>query len=82
MDVATILVKTISPFPHYNVDFSWSLKSRSIHRSLACFKIVWGEGGREIGSDRRKHVACITMEACTVKSLLFAQIFDKCPEVF
>ena len=34
-----------SPSPHYNVDFSRSLKSRLVHRSLACFNIVWGKGG-------------------------------------
>ena len=27
------------PSPHYNVDFSRSPKSRSVHRSLACFNI-------------------------------------------
>ena len=32
-----------------------------------------GGGGREKGSDRRPHVAHITMEACTLNSLLFAQ---------
>ena len=62
-----------SPSPHYNVDFSWSPKSRSVHRSLACFNIVWGEGGREKGSERRTRIAHITMEACTVNFLLFAQ---------
>ena len=34
-----------APSPHYNVDFSRSTKSRSVHRSLACFNIVWGKGG-------------------------------------
>ena len=75
----TILVKTVGtirafpPSPYYNVDFSRSPKSRSVHRSLACFNIVWGEGGRKKGSERRTNVAHITMEACTVNSLLFAQ---------
>ena len=71
-----------SPSPHYNVDFSRFPKSRSVHRSLACFNIVWGEEGRKKGSERRTNVAHITMEACTVNSLLFAQNLKKCPEVF
>ena len=63
----------LAPLPHYNVDFSRSPKSRSVHRSLACFNIVWGQGGCEKGSERRTRVAHITMEVCTVNSLLFAQ---------
>ena len=71
-----------SPSPHYNVDFSRSPKSRSVHRSLACFNIVWGEGGRKKGSERRTNVAHITMEACTVNSLLFAQNLTSVPKCF
>ena len=71
-----------SPSPHYNVDFSRSPKSRSVHRSLACFNIVWGEGGRKTGSERRTNVAHITMEACTVNSLLFAQNLTSVPKCF
>ena len=71
-----------SPSPHYNVDFSRSPKSRSVHRSLACFNIVWGEGGRKKGSERRTNVAHITMEACTVNSLLFAQNLTSVPNCF
>ena len=67
-----------SPSPHYNVDFSWSPKSRS----LACFNIVWGEGGRKQGSERRTNVAHIKMEACTVNSLLFAQNLTSVPKCF
>ena len=33
-----------------------------------------GEGGREKGSEGRARVAHITMEPCTVNSLLFGQI--------
>ena len=61
------------PSPHCNVDLSRSPKSRSIHRSLARFNIVWGEGGCKKGSERRKRIAHITMEVCTVNFLLFAQ---------
>ena len=71
-----------SPSPHYNVDFSRSPKSRSVHRSLACFNIVWGEGGRKKGSERRTNVAHITMETCTVNSLLFAQNLTSVPMCF
>ena len=71
-----------SPSPHYNVDFSRSPKSRSVHRSLACFNIVWGEGGCKKGSEKRKNVAHITMEACTVNSLLFAQNLTSVPKCF
>ena len=71
-----------SPSPHYNVDFSRSPKSRSVHRSLACFNIVWGEGGRKKGSERRTNVAHITMEACTVNSLLLAQNLTSVPKCF
>ena len=70
------------PSPNYNVDFSRSPKSRSVHRSLACFNIVWGEGGRKKGSERRTNVAHITMEACTVNSLLFAQNLTSVPKCF
>ena len=71
-----------SPSPHYNVDFSRSPKSRSVHRSLACFNIVWGEGGRKKGSERRTNRAHITMKACTVNSLLFAQNLTSVPKCF
>ena len=71
-----------SPSPHYNVDFSRSPKSGSVHRSLACFNIVWGEGGRKKSSERRTNVAHITMEACTVNSLLFAQNLTSVPKCF
>ena len=71
-----------SPSPHYNVDFSWSPKSRSVHRSLACFNIVWGEGGSEKGSKRRTRIAHITMEACTVNFLLFGQNLTSVPKSF
>ena len=60
----------------------FSPKARSVHRSLACFNIVWGEGGRKKGSERRTNVAHITMEACTVNSLLFAQILTSVPKCF
>ena len=84
----TILVKTVGtipdfppppppPPPHYNVDFSRCPKSRCVHRALARFNIFWGEAGREKGSERRTRVAHITMKACTVNSLLFAQNFPK-----
>ena len=33
-----------SPSPHKNVDFSLSPISRLVHRSVACFSIVWGKG--------------------------------------
>ena len=71
-----------SPSLHYNVDFSRSPKSRSVHRSLACFNIVWGEGGRKKGSERRTNVAHITVETCTVNSLLFAQNLTSVPKCF
>ena len=71
-----------SPSPHYNVDFSRSPKSRSVHRSLACFNIVWGEGGREKGSERRTRIADVTMEACTVNFLLLAQNLTSVLECF
>ena len=71
-----------SPSPHYNVDFSRSPKSRSVHRSLACFNIVWGKGGRKKGSERRTNVAHITVETCTVNSLLFAQNLTSVPKCF
>ena len=71
-----------SPSPYYNVDFSRSPKSGSVHRSLACFNILWGEGGRKKSSERRTNVAHITMEACTVNSLLFAQNLKSVPKCF
>ena len=73
-----------SPSPNYNVDFSRSPNSRSVHQSLVCFNIVWGEGGHKKGSERRAHVAHITMEACTftVNSLLFAQNLTSVPKCF
>ena len=70
------------PSPHCNVDLSRSPKSRSVHRSLACFHIVWGEGGRKKGSERRKRIAHITMEVCTVNFLLFAQNLTSVPKSF
>ena len=45
-----------SPSPHYNVDFSRSPKSRSVHRSLACFNIVWGEGGAKKAAKEKQTV--------------------------
>ena len=51
--------------------------------------LFWGEGGgggrgkrREKGSERRTHVAHITMEACTVNSLFFAQDLTSVPKCF
>ena len=71
-----------SPSPHYNVDFSRSPKSSSVHGSVACFNIVWGKGGRKKGRERRTHVAHITMEGCTVNSLLCAQNLTSVPKCF
>ena len=39
-------------------------------------------GAREKGSERRTHVARVTMEACTVNSLLFAQNLTSVPKCF
>ena len=39
-------------------------------------------GGRKKGSERRTNVAHITMEACTVNSLLFAQNLTGVPKCF
>ena len=41
-----------------------------------------GRGARKAGSERRTHVAHITMEACTVNSLLFAQNLISVPKSF
>ena len=73
-----------SPSPHYNVDISRSPKSRSVHRSLARFNIVWvvvGGGGRG-RSERSTRLAHITMEACTVTSVLFTQNVTRVPKSF
>ena len=75
-------ISRFPPSPHCNVDLSRSPKSRSVHRSLACFNIVWGEGGRKKGSERRKRIAHITMEVCTVNFLLFAQNLTSVPKSF
>ena len=44
--------------------------------------IVWGKGGAKKGSERRTCVAHITMEACAVNSLLFAQNLTSVPKSF
>ena len=46
--------------------------------------IVWVEGGREKGSERRTHFARVTMEVCTVNSLLYflAQNLTCIPKFF
>ena len=52
---------------------------------LQCFNIVWGGGGeegRKKGSERRTHVAHITMEAFTGNSLLVAQNLTSVPKCF
>ena len=41
-----------------------------------------GEGGRKKGSERRTNRAHITMKACTVNSLLFAQNLTSVPKCF
>ena len=41
-----------------------------------------GDRGREKGSERRTRVVHITMEACTVNSLLFAQNLTSVPKSF
>ena len=52
-----------------------TLKSQNLesNKVIIIIIIVWGEGGREKGSERRTCVAHITREASTVNSLLFAQ---------
>ena len=66
-----------SPSPQYNVDFSRSPKSIA-----GMFQHCLGERGRKKGSERRTNVAHITMEACTVHSLLFAQNLTSVPKCF
>ena len=46
------------------------------------FQHCLGEGGREKGSERRTRIAHITMEACTVNFLLFAQNLTSVPKSF
>ena len=88
IQVGTILVKIVgtisgfSNFLHFNVDFSRSPKSRLVLRSFACFNIVWKEGGGDKGSEKRTRVAHITMEACTVNSLLFPPNLTSVPKSF
>ena len=71
-----------SPSPHYNVDFSRSPKSRCVHRSLACFNIVWEEGGCK-KRQRKKNKRCSYNDGNMYsKFSTFRPKFDKCPEVF
>ena len=69
--------------PHYNVDFSRSPKSKirsSITRTFQ--RCLGGKGARKGPSERRTRVVHITMEACTVNSLLFAQNLTSVPKTF
>ena len=84
----TIPVKTVGTIPPITMLIFHALRNqRSVHRSLARFNVVWGEGGgggrgREKGSERRTRVVHITMEACTINSLLFAQNLTSVPKTF
>ena len=66
----TILVETVGtipalpPSPNTMLVFHGLRNQDSFHRSIACFNIVWGKERHEKGSERRKRVAYITMEAC------------------
>ena len=63
----TILVKTVGTIPAFP-------PHSNEHRL--------GGRAREKGNERRTRVAHITMEACTVNSLLFAQILASVPKSF
>ena len=84
---ATILVKTVGTiraFPASHITMLiFTVSKIKIRSSIAGMfqHCLGGRGGPKKGSERRTNVAHITMEACTVNSLLFCPKFDKCPEV-
>ena len=84
----TILVKTVWKIPAFPPPSITMLIFRGVRNQDPFIDrshvstLSGGEGGRGKGSERRTHVAHITMEACTVNSLLFAQNLTSVPKSF
>ena len=85
---ATILVKTVgtirafSPSPITMLIFHGLQSQDPFIDSWHVSTLSGGEGERKKGNERRTNVAHITMEACTVNSLLFAQNLTSVPKGF
>ena len=85
---ATILVKTVGTIRAFSPSSITMLIFHGL-QSQDPFIDSWhvstlsgGEGERKNGNDRRTNVAHITMEACTVNCLLFAQNLTSVPKCF
>ena len=88
MDKTTILVKTVGticafPPPPITMLIFHSLQNQDAFIDRWHVSTLSGrKGGAKKGSERRTNVAHITMETCTVNSLLFAQNLTSVPKCF
>ena len=69
-------------FPHYNAVHTIKICSSIARMFQHCLGERGGGGGGEQGSERTSRVGNITMKACTVNSLLFAQRLTNVPNCF